>query len=122
MPGRGVATSKKFEYGDPEYDTIYDEWVAQNYPSQFDITDTEDLGSGQEGGAIFQVLDTTATYPDFYMRWSRGPTRFNENNASEHPSERGWLLMNEDYWKWKLKQLHDGRYKVEMEDAPNDLA
>jgi len=115
-------TVKKIVSGDPEYTLVHAAWVENNYSSQFDMTYFEDLGGGQEGGAIFQVLDASADEPDFYMRYSKGPTLFNENSASERPTQRGYMLLSKDYWKAKYHFDREGRFKIEQDDAPNELA
>ena len=114
--------SRKFTSADTEYEAIHDAWVENNRPSQFDITFQENLVGDQDGGAIFHVLDTSAAEPDFYMKWSRGPTTFDENSASERPTHRGWLLMNQLGWVWKMWPDREGKFKVQYDDAPNDLA
>lgn len=114
--------SRRIQSTDPGYSVIHDAWVANARSAQFDILFSEEILGTETGGAIFHVVDTSATNPDFYMRYSKGPTLFNENSASPRPSQRGFLLLNEDYWKTRMWFDADGRLKIRMDDAPNELA
>jgi len=117
-----MATIKKIESTDSDYDAIHAAWVANGRPAQFDIYFQEDLIDGQDGGAIFQVLDVSADEPDFYMRYSKKPTLFNEDSASERPTQRGYMLLSQDYWKAQYHFDREGRFRIEQDDAPNELA
>jgi len=112
----------RIESTDSDYDAIHDAWVENGRPAQFDIYFQEDLIDGQDGGAIFQVLDVSADEPDFYMRYSKKPTLFSEDSASERPTQRGYMLLSQDHWKSKYHFDREGRFKIELDDAPNELA
>lgn len=109
--------SKKIVSGDSAYDTIHEAWVENGRPSQMDRM-------GAWGGALYHILDASADCPDFYQVASLGPTLFNEDNASERPTQKGWWLINRDYWRQKVRTKHrraGSTLKIEMIDAPNEL-
>lgn len=120
-----MSASKRIKSTDEGYAEILAAWVTNGRPSQFEIFFSETILGDKEGGALFQVLDISAEEPDFYMRWSRAPTLFNENSASERPTQEGWLLTNRKFWKqkfWRDRKRRGGRLRTSMKDAPNDLA
>lgn len=110
-----MSEPRKIVYGDTEYSTIHADWLTNGSPAKF-------CREGSWGGAYYHVLDTSATYPDFYQVMSLGPTTFNENSASLRPTQEGWYLQNRNYHTLKMKQRHDGRLKVTAPEIPNKLS
>jgi len=108
-------SSVKIVQGDTVYDTVHAAWLSNGQPSQFERY-------GEFGGALYRVLDTTETYPDFYQFGSLGPTVFSEDSASERPTERGWHILNRRYHYLKAKWKFNGRVKITAPELPNELS
>ena len=107
--------SKEINTAHSDYTDIHAEWVRQGRPAQFDR-------SGDFGGALYEVLDTSAENPVFYMVASMGPTTWDEEAHGK--VEKGWGFINEDYWRERVtvREVRCGlKYEVEMIAAPNEL-
>ena len=106
--------SIKIAQGDSVYDTIHTVWVANERSAMFDR-------QGEWGGALYRVLDTSADYPDFYQIASMPATTFNEDSASETPTQKGWHIVNRDWFYEKMWQNWEGKWKVTRPKIPNKL-
>lgn len=102
----------KISQGDDSYDDLHADWVANGRPGQFD-------SEGSEGGAIYTVPDTSATYPDFYRLVSMGPTTYDDDTGNI--TDKGWHLVNEDYMRLRFKVGVEGELSVERPDMPDEL-
>jgi hypothetical protein len=106
--------SKVIEYGDSDYEDVYDDWVSNGQPDQFDR-------QGSWGGALYRVRNKNATHPTFYQMASLGATEFDEDSPALHPRHEGWHLLNRNYMRQKFRRHHDGRVSVEKPELPNEL-
>jgi hypothetical protein len=86
--------STKITPSHSDYGDIYDAWVANGRPSQFDR-------EGSFGGAVYRCLNPSQSQPDFYEAFSMGTTKYNEDTGSV--TEKGWHTVNEDYLRMRIK-------------------
>jgi len=117
--------SYKIDSAHEGYSDIYDAWVVNGRPAQFDIFYAADIAGFGAGSALFHVLDTTADEPDIYMVASSRVTDF-PDNASRNPSHEGMLLWDENYWKMRGGAREDGIQEADWEIKqgawpPNEL-
>lgn len=97
---------------DSDYDDVHAAWVKNGRPSQFDR-------EGDFGGAVYRCLDTSQSEPDFYVAFSMGPTKVNEDTGKV--VEKGWHTVNEDYLRVRFKAYDDPTkrpLKVERPEYP----
>lgn len=108
--------SKRITYGDSDYDDIHTAWVANGRPHQFDRM-------GSWGGAIYNVHDVTATYPDFYQRCSLVETTLpGDDDPSTTPTQEGWWLINRRYLQNKIRRNpRYGTIEIARPEVPNEL-
>jgi hypothetical protein len=90
------------------YETLHDAWVENGRSSQFSV-------EGDFGGAIIEVVDTSAEEPDFYQMASLGPTEVDSRGAI---TEEGWPAMNKDWLYLRMRRRHNGRWEVEAPKRP----
>lgn len=109
-----IAASKKFSNGDTGYTDIWNAWVTNGRPKEFDRF-------GTWGGAIYRAHNLADTYPDFYQYCSLGPTKFDESGAGSKPMAHGFWLLNRYYMRLKVWMGQDERWKVRRPSIPNDL-
>lgn len=82
-----MGSSKKIQEGDEGYDAIHRTWVYEGRPSQFDR-------QGAWGGALYNVLNRREESPDFYQRYSEGPTIVNDETEEPEVLQEGWHTIN----------------------------
>lgn len=106
-----MATTK-ISLGDEDYSDIYDDWVANGRPGQFDR-------EGDWGGALYTVRDTSQENPDFYRQMSMKSTQYSTETGNI--IRKGWHLINEDYLREKFYVDIEGQVSVTRPDIPDQL-
>lgn len=102
--------------GETGYDEIHAAWVLNFRPSEFDL-------AGNWGGALIQVIDTGATYPDFYWVASERGTLVNNDSLAPEIEKEGWHTVNKrggrQQFRWVRSRTDIIRTRILP--LPNDL-
>jgi len=108
-----MATPVRIQSGDSGYTDLYNLWVAEGSPAQFD-------SMGAEGGHLYYVTNRKTT-PVFHVMASAGPTLYDENSASAGPSQEGWVVKMPKHGQLTFtRDFHTGWMKVKKDELPRE--
>lgn len=108
---------RKIQFGDAEFDYVYDKWIYNGRPFTFDAF-------GSFGGAIIHAHDRNAgctgtDYPTFFIVASAGPTVFDDDSAGG-PTQRGWIEKVPEVKRVSVHTSFTGKMSIRYEDLPRE--